>query len=162
MNCYLPVRIFLSVGLIAWAISILSGLLSCNSESIEDLNTLTLYNESFEFAKKNNQKILIVFGADWCPDCNSLRQRMEDNKEINNLLTKNYLVFNVDVGRFNKNLKFAEKFGSPQKKGIPALVIVDPNQDGKVLATTEGGEFSEASKMEDSAIYKYLAQFSKP
>jgi thioredoxin 1 len=124
-----------------------------------------LYVESLAQAKSNNQKMLLIFEASWCEDCNSLKERFAENEKIRQLLNENFLVFRVDIGRFDTNIDFAQKFGSPQENGIPALVVIDPQQNDRILGTTKGGEFSNASQMSDIAIESYLKQFvnlSKP
>ncbi|MCC5814290.1 MAG: thioredoxin family protein [Leptospira sp.] len=135
-------------------------LTNCKSDLDENQASLELYAQAVPLAKESGQKILLIFGADWCGDCVSLRERFRENEQIGKLLLENYLVIHIDVGRFDRNLIFAEKFGSPEKKGIPALAIIDPTQDEKVLATTKGGEFSSARSMSDAAIYEYLKRFT--
>jgi thioredoxin 1 len=141
-------------------LSIALTLAYCNPDRNENQATLELYAQAVPLAKESGQKILLVFGADWCGDCVSLRERFRENEQIGKLLLENYLVIHIDVGRFDRNLIFAEKFGSPEKKGIPALAIIDPAQDEKVLATTKGGEFSSARSLSDAAIYEYLKRFT--
>jgi protein disulfide-isomerase len=126
-------------------------------KEISDENAmLELYSQASVLAAKNNQRLLLVFGADWCGDCRSLRDRFNTNPDIRSTLEKNYLILNIDVGEFDKNIQFAEKFQNPEKNGIPALVVVDPAQGDKVIVSTEGGEFSEASQMDDKAILDFL------
>lgn len=137
-------------------IFLLAGILSCKPTIDENKMSEELYAQSVELAKESGQKILIVFGADWCGDCISLRERFKENENISKLLLENYLVIHIDVGRFDKNTEFSAKFGSPEKKGIPALVIVDPQDQEKLIAVTKGGEFSSARSMSDEAILKYL------
>ncbi len=88
-----------------------------------------------------------------------------ENERIRLLLNENVLRFRLDIGRFDTNIDFAQKFGSPQEKGIPAVVVIYPQQNDRILSTTKGGEFSNASQMSDIAIETYLKQFvnlSKP
>ena len=131
---------------------------SCK-EINEDAKTAEIYLETLNYAREKNVKLLILFGADWCKDCRSLKERFFNNQKISSLLNTNFVVFNVDVGNFDKNLEFAKKFGSPQEKGIPALVVIDPSQNDKVLGSTSGGEFSNASNMDDESIEKYIKKF---
>lgn len=136
------------------------GFANCKPAVSEDARTEATYRESLSIAESNGRKVLIVLGADWCADCRSLKERFLGNPEIRNLLLERYLVLHVDVGRFDRNTGFTEQFGSPEKKGIPALVVVDPKVDGgRILATTQGGEFSSARSMSDEAIFQYLVGF---
>jgi thioredoxin-related protein len=55
--------------------------------------------ESLAQAKSNNQKMLLIFEASWCEDCNSLKERFSENEKIRLLLNENFLVFRVDIGK---------------------------------------------------------------
>ncbi|NCN10770.1 MAG: thioredoxin family protein [Leptospira sp.] len=127
----------------------------------ENAKTTEIYLESLNYARDKNVKLLLVFGADWCKDCHSLKDRFRNNQKISTILSSNFVVFNVDVGKFDKNLEFAKNFGSPQDNGIPSLVIIDPAQNDKILGSTKGGEFSNASNMDDDSIENYLTSFIK-
>ncbi|PJZ46258.1 thioredoxin family protein [Leptospira brenneri] len=109
--------------------------------------------ESLTFAKDSNRKLIVVFGADWCPDCKALDGIFEE-PEPKALLKENFILFKVDVGRFDKNLSLNDKLGNPIQNGIPALVVLDPS--GKILTSTKGGEFSNASKMTKEQVLEYL------
>jgi len=153
-------RITNTKGIIGLLLILSLGLVfQCKDGLNEDQLTEDLYQNSLTIAQESNRKLLIVFGADWCPDCQSLKDRFFNNPEIAGILHEKYLTIHVDVGRFDKNLLFSEQFDSPQKKGIPALVILDPNEPKKILATTKGGEFSSARTMSDEAIAKFLSEY---
>lgn len=114
---------------------------------------LSQYQESLEEANRLNRKLIVVFGADWCPDCKALDGIFQET-EPKALLSQNFLVFKVDVGRFDKNLSLNDTLGNPIQNGIPALVVIDPS--GKILTSTKGGEFSNASKMTKEQVLEYL------
>ncbi|EMY71358.1 thioredoxin family protein [Leptospira vanthielii] len=114
---------------------------------------LSQYEESLAIAKDSNRKLIVVFGADWCPDCRALDLIFQE-PEPKVLLTQNFLLFKVDVGRFDKNLSLNDKLGNPIQNGIPALVVIDPT--GNILTSTKGGEFSNASKMTKEQVLEYL------
>lgn len=133
---------------------------SCK-EIKEDSKTKEIYLETLNYAREKNLKLILVFGADWCKDCRSLKERFVNNPNISSLIHSNFVVLNIDVGQFDKNVEFAKNFGSPQDKGIPSLVIIDPSQNDKILASTNAGEFSNASNMNDESIENYLKKFIK-
>ncbi|TGM52378.1 thioredoxin family protein [Leptospira vanthielii] len=128
----------------------LTNLSRCSKQS--DI-ILSQYQESLAIAKDSNRKLIVVFGADWCPDCRALDLIFQE-PEPKVLLTQNFLLFKVDVGRFDKNLSLNDKLGNPIQNGIPALVVIDPT--GKILTSTKGGEFSNASKMTKEQVLEYL------
>ncbi|WP_246048084.1 thioredoxin family protein [Leptospira ilyithenensis] len=128
-----------------------------NSCAQKPTSIISLYEDSLRYAEKENKNLIVLFGADWCPDCKAL-DRMLVSPEIKSLIQKNYIILKVDVGRFDKNLDLDEKLGHPIGKGIPALVILAPNPL-KIVASTEGGEFSNASRMSQDQVFAYLKKF---
>ncbi|MCG6147506.1 thioredoxin family protein [Leptospira levettii] len=114
---------------------------------------LTRYESSLAKAKSENRKLIIVFGADWCPDCRALDGIFAD-PETKTLLDSEFVVMKVDVGRFDKNLSLNDQLGNPIQNGIPSLVVVSPK--GEFITSTKGGEFSNASKMTKEQVLAYL------
>ncbi|MDB6062542.1 MAG: thioredoxin family protein [Verrucomicrobiaceae bacterium] len=97
--------------------------------------------------------VLIIFGANWCPDCRALDASIKTEKNAE-LIAKTFRIVKVDIGNFDRNLDIAAAYGDPQKNGIPAAVIVSPNND--VLYTSRRGDISSARRMSDTAIYEYF------
>jgi thioredoxin 1 len=100
-----------------------------------------------------NEPVIIVFGANWCPDCQALAKAMKSGASAQ-LLEQNFKIVKVSVGRFDKNVDIAESYGVPLKKGIPAVVIVSPKNE--VLYVTHDGEVADARNMGDKGIYDFF------
>jgi protein disulfide-isomerase len=109
-------------------------------------------------AKAQNKNVLIVFGANWCEDCRELDKAMHGSSAT--LIDSRYVVVKIDVGNFDKNLELANRYGNPIQKGIPAAVVVTP-QD-RLLFSTRAGELANARRMGEQGIYDYLAQALPP
>ena len=89
-------------------------------------------------AKKENRRVLIQWGANWCGWCNQLHDHMRADRALRDKLLYEYDLVHVDIGRFDKNLDLAEKYGADIKgNGVPFLTILDA--DGQVLANQETG-----------------------
>src|SRR5579872_3988051 len=65
-----------------------------------------------------NTPIVLVFGANWCPDCRALDMAMKRGASAS-LLARDFRMIKVDVGHFDKNEDVAKEYGVPLKKGIP-------------------------------------------
>ncbi len=89
-------------------------------------------------AKKENRRVLIQWGANWCGWCVLLHGAMSTNKDVRKELLYEYDVVHVDVGRFDKNMDLASELGA-KFEGIPFLTILDAN--GKALVQQETGSF---------------------
>jgi thioredoxin 1 len=105
-------------------------------------------------ARATHKNVLVVFGANWCPDCRELDKAMHGRSQ--SLIASHFDVVKIDVGNFDKNLDIAERYGNPIKKGIPAVVVLSP-EGQQVLYSTKGGELANARSMGDDGIYDFLS-----
>jgi protein disulfide-isomerase len=104
-------------------------------------------------AKKSGKPVLVIFGANWCPDCRALDKALHEGRNAE-LVNREFKVVKVDVGRFDKNLDVAETYGNPIKKGIPGAAVLSPK--GKVLYITKLGELADARHMSETGIYDFF------
>ena len=70
------------------------------------------------------------------------------------LLSRDFKIVKVNVGRFDKNVDVAKSYGVPLDKGIPAVVILSP--ENKVLYVTKEGEVANARKMGEDGVYEFF------
>ena len=105
-------------------------------------------------ARKSGKRVLVVFGANWCPDCRVLDREFHAGGKTADLVRSRYEVVKVDVGHFDKNLDFAKLYGEPIKKGIPSVVVVTPTN--QVVYQTRAGELSDARGMETDGLYTFF------
>ena len=105
-------------------------------------------------AMKSGKRVLVVFGANWCPDCRVLDREFHMGGKAAELVSSRYEVVKVDVGHFDKNLDFAKLYGEPIKKGIPSVVVVTPTN--QVIYQTRAGELADARSMGGDGIYTFF------
>src|SRR5512140_82847 len=104
-------------------------------------------------AKADRRPVLVVFGANWCPDCRALDLAMKGGRNAE-LIASEFRVVKVDVGRFDRNVDVAETYGVPLKKGIPAVAIVSP--EGRTVYATKAGELADARRMSEDGLYRFF------
>jgi len=104
-------------------------------------------------ARVDRNDVLLVFGANWCPDCRELDKALNGSSHA--LIAGHFQVVKVDVGRFDKNLELANQYGNPIKMGIPAVVVL--SADNRIVYSSKGGELANARKMGDTGIYDFLS-----
>lgn len=102
------------------------------------------------------RNIVLVFGANWCPDCHALDDNMR-KPELAALIEKHFVVVKIDVGRMDKNLDVALKHGVPVKRGIPAMAVLDSR--GKLLYAQDQGQFADARHMSFESIKAFFEQW---
>ena len=123
------------------------------------------YNESadakaelqgaLQAAKAGGKSVLVIFGANWCEDCRALDTALKAPQTAQ-LMSKEFVVLKVDVGRFDRNTDLSGAYGNPTKKGIPAAVVL--SADNQVLYATRAGELADARRMSETGVYDFFRQ----
>lgn len=106
-----------------------------------------------ETARQQHKRIILDFGGNWCGDCQVLDIyfHQEPNASI---VDKNFVIVHVDIGRMDKNVDVAEKYGVPLKRGVPALAVLDAH--GHLLYSQKGGEFESMRRMDPGSVTEFL------
>ena len=104
-------------------------------------------------AKAENKSALIVFGANWCGDCKMLDIEMREG-ELARLVNDRLVVVKVDVGKFDRNVDVAARYGNVIKKGSPSVAML--RADGSVAYQTDGGELADARKMGRAGVTTFF------
>ena len=107
-------------------------------------------------AAAEHKHVILDFGGNWCPDCHLLDIYFHDPGNAS-LLQANYVLVDVNVGKYDKNLDIARKYGIPLNKGVPALVVLDGR--GRVLYAQKNGEFEAMRKLDASVVMAFLEKW---
>jgi thioredoxin 1 len=107
-------------------------------------------------AKAEHKRVILDFGGNWCGDCKALNIYFHQPPN-DQLLAQNFVLVDVNIGRYDMNLDVAEKYGIPLKKGVPALAVIAP--DGKLLHAQSTGEFENMRNMEASSVTDFLNEW---
>ncbi len=117
-------------------------------------NARTEIDEAVAKAKKLQQRVLLVFGANWCYDCHVLDQAFHQI-DVEHRLTKSFQIVHVDIGDDGKkNNDIAAEYQVPLAKGIPALAVLDA--DGKLVYSQKNGEWESTRSMDPADITMFL------
>lgn len=83
-----------------------------------------------ELAKKDNRRVLVMWGENRCEFCAYLNELLTTDPMIKQLLDTEYVWVKVDIGKFDKNIDLAKSFQTPIDEhgfGAPALTVIEPN-----------------------------------
>ena len=100
------------------------------------------------------EPVLLIFGANWCPDCRALDSALKTGRNAE--LMGKFKFVKVDVGHFDHNVDVSTAYGNATKKGIPSAVIVSP--DNRILFMTKAGELADARSMSADGIYDFFTK----
>jgi thiol:disulfide interchange protein len=112
--------------------------------------------EALAKAKAEHKRVILDFGGNWCGDCKVLDIYFHQAPNVQ-LLADNYVLVDVNIGKYDMNLDVADKYGVPLKKGVPALAVL--SSDGKLLYSQSTGEFENMRHMEASSVTDFLNQW---
>jgi thiol:disulfide interchange protein len=108
-------------------------------------------------AKKNNRRVLIQWGANWCHWCIKLHDVFKSDKDIAKELQYEYDVVFVDIGKTDKNLELVSKYGATLKEGVPYLTVLDA--DGKPVANQETGSLEKGDVHDPEKVLAFLKKY---
>lgn len=92
-------------------------------------------------AAKENKRVLLDVGGEWCIWCHRLDEFILADKEIDSTLHANFIVVKINYSKENKNETVLSKY--PKVAGYPHFFVLEKN--GKVLISKNTGEL-EAEK----------------
>ena len=109
-------------------------------------------------AKRENKRVLIEFGANWCGPCFRLYDVLKKNAEVSAILNKGFVLVLVDVDTNQALLERYDEEG--EGGGVPFLTVL--NADGKVLRNRmKGGlEKESGSEYDIAKVVAFLRQWS--
>jgi thiol:disulfide interchange protein len=103
-----------------------------------------------------HKHVLLVFGGNWCVDCHLLELYFHDPGNAA-LLAANYVLVDVNIGEYDRNLDLARRYGIPLSLGVPALVVLDGA--GHVLYVQRHGEFENMRVLDSAAVTAFLEKW---
>lgn len=119
----------------------------------ENANARAEIKEALTKAAAGHKRVIIVFGANWCPDCHALDDDFH-RADVAPVIAANYEVVHVDIGKGDKNQDLMTKYEVPMKRGIPGLAVLDP--DGKLVYSQKNGEFENARALAPADVLAFL------
>lgn len=122
----------------------------------ESLDGRKQIREAMAKAAKENKRVLLQFGANWCGWCHKLHTLCADNKVIHDKLASDYVVALIDVNK-GHNEDLVTKYEAKQI-GLPFIVILDA--EGTHLTTKNTGELEEGDHHSPEKVLDFLKKWS--
>jgi len=109
-------------------------------------------------AIKNDKQAVIVFGANWCPDCQILAGLIRITLE-NEQIKETFEFLLVDVKDYEINMDSLQEIDPTANSGIPRLFIFDGS--GNLLNKQQNDFFRTLRTMQENALVDYLMSFKQ-
>ena len=115
-------------------------------------STFDLNNFIDETIKSDKQPILI-FGANWCPDCRIFSGTINIPK-VNAYIKRHFKILYIDVKRYEINMRLMEEYGITPAEGIPRVLVFDKNK--KLLNNSNTTEWRTARDRNAQEIFNFF------
>ena len=123
-----------------------------NEISVEEVNKFLSQSIA------ENKKPIIIFGANWCPDCRIFSGTI-DIPKINEFIETYFNILYIDVKRYEINMNLIEYFDIPAEEGIPRVLVFDLNK--KVINKSSTAEWRTARDRSSQDIFNFFQEMNK-
>lgn len=104
-------------------------------------------------AKREDKRVLLLFGANWCPWCR-IHHSLTTDQAVRDKLRSKFILVHVDANTRNdknRNAAVLEQFGQPTvEHGLPVFVILD--HEGRHIGTRETASLAADSDTKVAAL----------
>ncbi|MGD0497615.1 MAG: thioredoxin family protein [Bryobacteraceae bacterium] len=109
-------------------------------------------------AKRSGKLLMVVFGGNWCPDCQALHDMMQESP-VREYVERHFEVVDINIGEMDANLNIAKDLGVNLDKGVPAAAFFAPG--GKPVGITNDGELEPASQYDARQVFAFLRRVAE-
>jgi thiol-disulfide isomerase/thioredoxin len=121
----------------------------------EKANAREQIDAALKVAKRDNKRVILVFGGNWCGWCYKLHDVFTTHEVIAPLVSEEYVPVMVDV---DTNRELFESFGKDNaQQGFPFLTVLDAQ--GKLLVNQNTGDLEEGPKHDPKKVEEFLRKW---
>ena len=106
---------------------------------------------------QSDKQPILIFGANWCPDCRIFSGTMNIPK-IKSYIDKNFQILYIDVKRYEINMGLMEEYGIPSAEGIPRVLVFDKNKN--LLNNSNTAEWRTARDRSSQEIFNFFQEMN--
>ena len=110
-------------------------------------------NNFIDKSIKIGKQPILIFGANWCPDCRIFSGTM-DIPKIEKHINEKFNVLYIDVLRYEINMDLMEEFGIASAEGIPRVLVFDKNKN--VINNSNTAEWRTARDRSSQEIFDFF------
>lgn len=107
-------------------------------------------------ASKQNKRIILDVGGEWCKWCHIIDKFIDEQTEINEYLNNHYIIIKINYSEENKNEKFLSQY--PEIEGYPHFFVLEKN--GELLHSQNTGLLEEGKSYDPEKFMNFLKEWS--
>jgi thiol-disulfide isomerase/thioredoxin len=115
--------------------------------------TNTDLNNFIDSAIKSKKQPILIFGANWCPDCRIFSGTINIPK-VKNYIDNYFEILYIDVQRYEINMSLMEVYGIPSQEGIPRVLVFDLEKE--LINTSTTAEWITARDRSSQEIFDFF------
>ena len=115
--------------------------------------TATDLNDFINETIKSDKQPILIFGANWCPDCRIFSGTINIPK-VNAYIKRHFKILYIDVKRYEINMQLMEEYGITPAEGIPRVLVFDKNK--KLLNNLNTTEWRTARDRNAQEIFNFF------
>ncbi|MGA0058887.1 MAG: thioredoxin family protein [Planctomycetota bacterium] len=114
-----------------------------------------LVGAALAVAKRDNKRVLLMYGGNWCGWCYKLDEVFKAEPAVRRVMRDEYELVHVDIGRGDKHVELSARFGSDHRAhGYPYLTIV--GADGQTVTHKDTAELEDGPKHDPAKVLEFL------
>lgn len=107
-------------------------------------------------ADKENKRIILDVGGEWCGWCRQMDAFIEKNAELKKMQTANFVWVKVNMSEENENKEFLANY--PKVSGYPHLFVLE--KDGTLLKSKDTSELEQGESYNLQKFTDFLSEYS--
>ena len=115
-------------------------------------------NNFINKAIKNYKQPILIFGANWCPDCRIFSGTM-DIPKIKSYINEHFEVLYIDVKRYEINMSLMEEYGIRSQEGVPRVLVFDNEKN--LINNSTTAEWRTARDRSAQEIFNFFQEMNK-
>jgi thioredoxin-related protein len=112
--------------------------------------------EAIARAQKENKRILLDVGGEWCKWCHFLDRFFEENTDVTDYLKSHFVLVKINFSKENLNEEFLKTF--PKVPGYPHFFVL--NSDGTFLHSQDTGKLEKGQGHDHDKVLNFLKEWS--